>query len=162
MFSIADLLERAKAGAIIDSDYRLAKVIGITHAAISNYRVGKTMPDERVLSQLCALSGDDVAVWAAQIQAVRARTPEGRSMWESIAARLSGVATPAILSVLIAIGLVAAPADSARAGEVQGLKNQPVKLLYIVCSAFLSVRHYARVRLRRYRRFSRPRFGLFI
>jgi hypothetical protein len=36
MFSVADLLDRAKAGANIDSDYRLAKVIGITHSAEYN------------------------------------------------------------------------------------------------------------------------------
>jgi len=81
MFSIADLIDRAKAGGNIDSDYRLAKVIGITHSAVSNYRAGKSMPDARVLEQLCALSGDDLAVFAAQIQAERERTPEGKNMW---------------------------------------------------------------------------------
>ena len=146
MFSIAELLERAKAGGHIESDYRLAKVIGITHSAVSNYRVGKTMPDERVLEQLCALSGDDVAVFAAQIQAERARTPEGKTMWRMIAARLAGGVSTAILSVLFTIGLIALPADNARASGLNDQKTSFIDLLYIVSITKLSV--WATVRLR--------------
>lgn len=69
MISIANLLDAAKAKAGIESDYRLAKVIGITHSVVSSYRVGKSMPNDKILAQLCALSGDDVAVVAAEIQA---------------------------------------------------------------------------------------------
>lgn len=132
MISIADLLDRAKAGGNIESDYRLAKVIGISHGTMTGYRSGKSRPDARVLEQLCALSGDDVAVFAAQLQAERERTPEGKTMWLMIAKRLSGAAQTAILSVCFAIALIALPAQEARAGTVDAYKSGQFNLLYIV------------------------------
>lgn len=132
MFSVADLLDRAKAGGNIDTDYRLAKVIGISHQGMTNYRMGKSRPDARVLEQLCALSGDDVAVFAAQLQAERERTPEGKTMWLMIAKRLSGAAQTAILSVCFAIALIALPAQEARAGTLDAYKTGQFNLIYIV------------------------------
>ena len=132
MFSVANLLDRAKAKANIESDYRLGKVIGITHGATTNYRTGKTMPNDKILAQLCALSGDDVAVVAAQVQAERAQSPEGKTMWLMIAKRLSGGASTAILTVLFAIGLIAAPLDNARAGVQTFAQTGKVNMLYIV------------------------------
>lgn len=115
MFSIANLLERAKAHGNIESDYRLALVIGITHSAMTHYRQGRSLPNEKVIAQLCALSGDDPGVMAAQIQASRSKTPEAKSMWLSVAARLAGRAKVDILPILIAICLIAASALPARA-----------------------------------------------
>lgn len=107
------------------------------------------MPDERVLEQLCALSGDDVAVVAAQVQAERARTPEGRSMWLMVAKRLSGAASTAILSVVFALVFVAGQVGPAHSATVQDVKTASVKSLYIVQSAILSVQVFLLVRLRR-------------
>lgn len=132
MFSIAQLLDRAKQNGNIESDYRLAKIIGISHGTMTGYRSGKSMPDARILEQLCALSGDDLAVVAASIQAERERTSEGRAVWLMIAKRLAGGASTAILSVLFAIGLIAAPVDSARAGSVNPAQNARLDVLYIV------------------------------
>jgi hypothetical protein len=132
MFFIAQLLERAKLSANIETDYRLAKILSVNQSALGNYRAGRSYPNDKILAQLCALSGDDVAVMAAQIQAARAQSPEGKSMWESIAARLRGGVSTAILSVLFTIGLIAAPVDSARAGGLVAQKIEQLNLLYIV------------------------------
>jgi hypothetical protein len=150
MFSIAELLDRAKAGGNIDSDYRLSKVIGITHQGMTNYRMGKTLPNESVIGQLCALSGDDPGVIAAQIQAARSKTPEAVNMWNLIAKRLAGGASNAILSVCFAIALIAAPASDARATTLNAYKTGEFSLLYIVSSTFLTVHVFALVRLRRF------------
>jgi hypothetical protein len=149
MFSIANLIERAKVGANIETDYRLAKVISINQSALGNYKAGRSMPDERVLAALCALSGDDVAVMAAQIQAERARTDEGKTLWLMIAERLKNGATAAILSVLFTIGLIAAPADSARAGTVSEIKSDNLIFYTSYKVAFLSVGLYLQDKLRR-------------
>ena len=151
MFSIADLLERAKAKANIESDYRLAKVIGITHSAMTHYRMGRSLPNESVIEQLCALSGDDAGVIAAQIQAERSKTPEAKNMWLMVAARLRGAAQTAILSVCFAIMLIALPAQDARAMTVDAYKSGNVNLLYIVSITNLSVQEFLMVRLRRWR-----------
>ena len=132
MFLIAQLLERAKLSANIESDYRLAKVLSINQSALSNYRGGRSYPNDKILSQLCALSGDDVAVMAAQIQAERAQSPEGKTMWQAIAARLRGGVPTAILSVLFTIGLIAAPVDNARASGLESQKTSLLDYIYIV------------------------------
>lgn len=101
MFSIAALLDRAKASAGIESDYRLAKVIGITHSAVTHYRMGRSLPNESVIDQLCALSGDDPDITMAQVQAARSKDAPARAAWLRIAARMSGAASTAILSALV-------------------------------------------------------------
>jgi hypothetical protein len=122
MFLIANLLDRAKAGGHIESDYRLCKVIGITHQAVSGYRMGIALPKDKVIAQLCALSGDDPHLVMAQIQAERASSPEAKNLWSTLAARLSGVASTAFLSVVITISLIAGYASSARASGLFGLE----------------------------------------
>jgi hypothetical protein len=139
MFSVADLLERAKARGNIDTDYRLSKVIAIKQSALSNYRAGRSMPDDRVLEQLCALSGDDLGVVAAQIQAERARTPDSKNMWLMIAKRLAGGASTAVLSVVFAISLIAGYAQPAGAAALKHVQTAKVDFLYIVSTTFLSV-----------------------
>ena len=136
MFSIANLLERAKQNANLESDYRLAKVLSINQSAISNYRVGRSWPNEKILAQLCALSGDDVGVVAAQVQAERAQSPEGKSMWMMVAARLAGRASTAFLSVVFAIALVAGYTGNAWASVPQASKTCKVNMLYIVSISF--------------------------
>lgn len=148
MISIAKLLDSAKAKAGIESDYRLAKVIGITHSVISGYRLAKSMPNEKILAQLCALSGDDVAVVAAEIQALRAQSPEGKNMWLMIAKRLAGGAGTAILSVLFSIALIAGIAEPAQAADREGGRSARLDFIYIVSSTFLSVASFLLVRLR--------------
>jgi transcriptional regulator with XRE-family HTH domain len=151
MFSVANLLERAMRGGNIDTHYRLAKVIGISQGAMTGYKSGKSMPDARVLEQLCALSGDDLAVVAAQIQAERERTPEAKQVWLMIAKRLSGRAQPAILAVVFAIALIAASAGTARAsGLVAHDLSYSQQLIHRVKWSFWPVVSFAMVRLRRF------------
>lgn len=150
MFSVADLLERAKAHGNIESDYRLAKVIGISHGTMTGYRSGKSMPDARVLEQLCALSGDDLAVLAAQMQAERERTSEGKTVWLMIAKRLAGGATTAILSAVFAIALIAGYAPSARAGELNASKSDNSIVYTSYQLAILSFTVFIMVRLRQF------------
>ena len=116
----------------------------------TNYRTGRTLPNESVIEQLCALSGDDPDFIAAQIQAARAQDGPARVMWSRIAARLAGGATTAILSVCFAISLIAAPASDARATTLDAYKTGGVTLLYIVSSTFLSVAVFGAERLRRF------------
>lgn len=108
MFSVADFLDRAKAGAGNVTDYRLAKLVGVTTQAVSAWRVGRTTPDERSILKLCALSGDDPEHVAACIQSMRAANDDAADLWRRVAARLQGgVADLAILSTLVALAFAA-------------------------------------------------------
>jgi hypothetical protein len=120
--------------------------------------MGRSLPNEAIIEQLCALSGDDPDLIAAQVQAARAKDAPARLMWSRIAARLAGGATTAILSVIFTISLIATHAQPASARGLELVKNQAVNLLYIVSSTFLSVSCFALVRLRH----ARPGFPGFL
>lgn len=138
MFSIANLLDRSLSRGSIVSDYQLAKVIGITHQAISGYRTGLALPKDKVIAQLCALSGDDPHLILAQIQAERASSPEAKNLWQTLILRLSAGTSTAILSVLFAIGAIASTSNDARASDSQPQNTSFMDSLYIVFTAMLS------------------------
>lgn len=132
MFSIAELLDRAKVKGNIESDYRLAKILRINQTLISNWRHGRNLPNPEMIEALCALSGDDAGLVVAQVEAARAADGPVRAMWLSVAKRLAGGASTAILSVLFAIGFIAASPDTARDGQLVDQKISATDLLYIV------------------------------
>ena len=132
MFSIANLLERAKKNANIDTDYRLAKIISINQSALGNYRAARSWPNDKILAQLCALSGDDPQLVMAQIQAERASSDEAKNLWMTMAKRLAGGASTAILSVLWAIVLIASIPILTGTGEAVASQSSDINSLYIV------------------------------
>lgn len=134
MFSIAVFLDAAKARAGIESDYRLAKTIEITHAAISEWRNGKSLPNESTIVKLCALSGDDPDLVAAQIQAKRSKDAAARALWSRVALRLQGAASAAILSVVAGVLILGfSPFDStAYAAPASTISQFTVYTSYLV------------------------------
>lgn len=148
MFSIASFLDSVKARAHIESDYRLSKVLGITASVLSGYRHSVSLPNEIIIEKLCALSGDDPDLIAAQVAALRAPAGPARALWLRVSSRMSGAASAGIMSVCFAIGLIASGAQDARAFEYQADTADSVRFLYIVSSAILSVGTFLMVRLR--------------
>lgn len=131
MFSVANFLDRAKAGAGIDSDYRLAKLIAITHSAVSRYRHDKSLPDDSTILKLCELSGDDTAVIAAEVQAARSTDDATRKMWLAVAARLQAGVAHVFALVAVAIVSIAAYAPESRAGALPASISAAQSVYYV-------------------------------
>jgi transcriptional regulator with XRE-family HTH domain len=89
MFDVGQFLDRAKAGAGIQSDYALAKRLGVLPSRISNWRRGENAPDGRAIMGLCGLSGDDPEHVAACIQSMRAANDDEAFLWRRVAERLA-------------------------------------------------------------------------
>lgn len=138
MFSIANLLDSAKAKAGINSDYQLAKLIAINQSAVTNYRSGRSLPDDSVLLRLCALSGDDPALIAAHIQSRRAATEETRQMWQRVAARLQVGAVH--VCILLAAVFIALSPDMARATTAQSQTAGAV--VCILCKVYRAIHRW--------------------
>lgn len=102
--NIAAHLDKAKVIHRLSSDYKLALVMGVDHKSLANYRAGKTLPDARVISLLCGLTGDDPTLLAVEIEEQRAKTDEARNLWHAVAQRLQAGAAAAIFSVLFVLG----------------------------------------------------------
>ena len=94
------------------SDYKLGLCIGIGSQSLSNYRGGKTLPDEKACMKLAAAMGEDPAVLTVEMQAKRAKNAETRKLWEGIALRLQkGLLNVQILlaDAIIFIAVIALP-----------------------------------------------------
>lgn len=114
MFSVSEFLDRAKAGAGAESDYRLAKMLGVNHSNVSNWRTGRNAPDERTIMKLCEWSGDDADHVAACIQSMRAANDDAADLWRRVADRLKGAAVVIMAPVfaMLLLALAPAPADA--------------------------------------------------
>ncbi len=120
MFKAPEFLDHAKAIARVDTDYKLSKVSGIGLQSISNYRTGRTLPDELAITKLCALSGDDPAVVAAQVQAARAKDETARKLWQGIALKLQTSAVNLSLTLAVGAGVLGVLPSEAYAMPVSG------------------------------------------
>lgn len=151
--NVAALLDKAIVTHSLSSDYKLALVMGVSHNTLSSYRHGKTLPDARVISKICALTGDDPAVLLAEIEAERAKTDEARALWREVIQRLQSTLHAAVFSVLTA-GVLWGGLPSDATAKTAGFSQ--LNPLYIVeylarlhrrwhrrcASAFVSLRHY--------------------
>lgn len=68
----------------IESDYALAKALGVSQTGISNYRTGRSRIDDNVALTIAQILGVNPLVVIAQANAERARTPELRAKWLGI------------------------------------------------------------------------------
>ena len=97
------LLDRIKADKQITSDYRLAKVLCVTKSAITNYRYGKSSPNDEVGIRMADLLNADPGHITACLHAERAQSPEIRQLWERIAMRLQNGFSSVSLLVMVAM-----------------------------------------------------------
>ncbi|WP_151446750.1 helix-turn-helix domain-containing protein [Lacisediminimonas profundi] len=84
-----EYLDQAKRRLGIESDYALAKALGITHSAMSNYRAGRSRIDDSVavkVAQVLDINPMEI-IAAANIE--RAKTDEMRVMWSGVMEKFS-------------------------------------------------------------------------
>ncbi len=97
------LLDKAKVIHSLRTDYQLCKALDIPGSQMTSYRKHKTMPDVRVLSKICRLTGDDLCVVMAEVEAKRARFPEVQKAWLDVSARLSGGLLSAVFAACLLV-----------------------------------------------------------
>lgn len=151
MLNTAQLLDLAKTKNEC-SDYKLAKLLGVVPSAVTNYRAGRSHPDELVsskLAELCGLDAAEVTVW---IQVERSRDDQSRAIWNLIATRLekaSGVAAAVILSVLFSGGPDAGAQAKSGDSAVVPTHVSEVHSLYIVANKLAAILAFFGFGLRR-------------
>ena len=99
------LLDRVKQVHKLPSDYALAKKLGVTHNAISNYRSGKSSPAPEVSAAIAELLGQPPLEILAMIECEREAGKENprpwvMDLWNRYCPRL----LPAIVAASIATG----------------------------------------------------------
>jgi transcriptional regulator with XRE-family HTH domain len=87
MKSTTEYLDEAKKRAGIESDYALAKRLGVTKAAISNYRQGISKMDDYTAAQIADLLEVDPLEVIAAANAEREKDEKKKDYWRKIFAR---------------------------------------------------------------------------
>lgn len=115
MQTTKQLLDRAKKAQGIESDYKLAQVLGVVTSAVTNYRAGRSHPDDAVAARLAELAGQDPSSVIAELHAERAKTPEVRQLWLRMANQLRHAVAAVMLCMGFAMLLLAPNPQGAQA-----------------------------------------------
>lgn len=116
---------KAKTGAV--SDYVLAQKIGVSRAAISQYRNNKSNLDDQTCLKVAQILEIDAGIVLAAVHAERAKTAAEKTAWTALFERLGGVAAAALLGIMLN---VPNPAE-ANTGAVHSHKHNASNL-YII------------------------------
>lgn len=95
----ADILDKARERNHLRSDYALSKLTGISEQVLSNWRNGRSLPDEKGCMKIAPLAGLDPHVLIARFNAARAHDPAIREIWHDIARKLVAAAKTAKTAV---------------------------------------------------------------
>lgn len=74
----------------IESDYALAKALGVTQQAVSSYRTGNSKINDDVALSVAEILGINPLQVIAAVNAERAKTPAQRARWTGIMEKFSG------------------------------------------------------------------------
>ena len=112
------LLAEAKSALNIQSDYALAKALGITRQAISLYQTGRRqLADNETVFRLADVLGRDPAMIIAELEVGKATRPETREAWIQRLKQLGGVAATVVITTS---GALPAPGNAAVAAHDNG------------------------------------------
>lgn len=89
MKKICMYMDEAQDIGAVKNDAELAKKLGISRASVSEWRAGKSTPNDDQAVKLAELLGKDAGELLAECGAARAKTPATRQAWERIAARMA-------------------------------------------------------------------------
>lgn len=134
MLTTSDLLAAVKHAQGIPSNYRLARIIGVTDATVANWKHGRNLPDDPMCERLAQMAGLDPAYVIASIYAERAANDDSKRIWSGIAKRLQGLAA-GLATVIVSVWISwLAPGDAQAAVRFGGAVNNEVHALYIVAN----------------------------
>jgi len=90
MMTTLDYLAACKAQLGIESDYALAKKLGISQTGLSNYRTGRSRMDDDVALKVADILQLHPLQVIAAANAERAKTDEQKARWLNLVEKFSG------------------------------------------------------------------------
>lgn len=127
MLTANDLLESAKRAQGIPSNYRLARVLGVTETTVANWKHARSTPDDAMALRLAEMAGLDPSDVLPAMYALRATDPAIRATWRVIAERLAATAAGVCMSVAITGG-----PDAHASAPAAGACSTPGQSVYYV------------------------------
>lgn len=101
MRSTPEILDALKTALGVSSDYALAKKLGVTRGAVSNWRVGlSTFSDEMALKVASVLNVEAGLIFAI-CYSERAKTEAEKNAWRGMWEKLGGVAASLAFGIML-------------------------------------------------------------
>lgn len=118
MKKLIDYLDEAKK--VTGSDYATAKKMGVERGTISNYRCGRSSPDEYGVFQLAEILGMEERDLFIALEAQKEKNPTKRHFWEKLAG--------ASMGFIFAVNIFVTPTQA----EAAPTLNRGAQALYIM------------------------------
>ncbi|QDQ72896.1 bacteriophage CI repressor [Pseudoluteimonas lycopersici] len=83
---LSDIIDQAKITAGVESDRAFAKHLKVSHGTVSNWRVGRVLPDAVSCERLAGLTGIPLAKVLGIVGEARAISREEKAVWRKLAA----------------------------------------------------------------------------
>lgn len=96
-----EYIDLAKKTLDLDSDNKLAKVLGITAAAVSNYRNGKRDLDDKTIFKIADILNIDSRLITAEVNIHRAKNAEDSGFWKKKAKKLREASQYILCKIMI-------------------------------------------------------------
>ena len=129
--TIAGLIDRARQLRGHRSDYQFSKATGLPPNSISNWRHGRSLPDEKACEIIATAAAIDPDYLIASVQSLRAHTEAGKTAWARIAARLAAGVHVFLACFLLATNFVATDAHAADVSGTSATISPPPALPYV-------------------------------
>lgn len=138
MQTLNDLLDKIKKTRSLASDNALATALGQSRQNVSNWRLGKRLPDAVACAQIAELSGEPLARVLGIVGVARAISREEKAVWRQLASMAASV-----LLTTGAIGALTLPAwVSAAARSMAGASLYIMLKRRDAVEAFRSLKQY--------------------
>jgi len=104
METMDEYIEQIRKRYNIDSDYRLAQLLGVTRQAIHHHKIGRAKHvSEETAYQIAALLGLDPKKVLLTLAIEKAKNERIKRLWQSIAKELSKTTAAIFLTLMVAI-----------------------------------------------------------
>lgn len=85
---------------MVKNDSETARKLNVSRATVSDWRTGRTTPNDEQAVNLASLLRKDPGELLAECGAARAKSPETRRAWEKVAARIASYGITACLLIM--------------------------------------------------------------
>lgn len=125
---IEKLLDATKAALQIDTDGELARNLGVSKPAISDYYNGKRAPDDFACLKIAQALGKPLDSVIATVKAASEKDETRRAAWENYMKRLGGFAASVVFALCVTVTLIVTPTP-ANASPALDLQTGPVCIM---------------------------------
>lgn len=101
MTHTTEYLDACKVSLQVESDYALAKKLGISTGGIANYRSARSYPDDQVCAKIAEVLGVEPGVIVAGVQVDRHQADESAATWRWIYEKVSATAAAVMLGAVL-------------------------------------------------------------